>query len=185
MRNVGIVRVDRALPRVTSLLLALLPSLLVLTTTGCIGFFGFVPVPSHVDRIRVATEQEHKKCDSQAVDPRFFSPEIVESVEPLYSHVSTSGSNIATRLHGAEVHLRPLPGMTLEYLTHVLQCRSARLVLGRVEGLPNEPYWLPDGWVKIDVRSEGGSFVVSLDGEDLAEAKDILARAQAFAQPAR
>ncbi len=160
-------------------------SLLALLSSGCISFFGFVPVPNHADRIRVATEQEHKKCDSQAVDPRLFGPEVVESVEPLYSHVSTSGSNVATRLHGAEVHIRPLPGVTVEYLAHVLQCRSARLVLGRVEAPPNEPYWLPNGLVKIDVRSESGDFVVSLDGEDLAEAKDILARAQAFAPQVR
>jgi hypothetical protein len=181
MRNVGIVTRGG----LTSPLLALLTSFFALLAPGCVGFFGFVPVPSHADRIRVATEQEHKKCDSQSVDPRIFSPELVESVEPLYSHVQTSGSNIATRLHGAEVHLRPLPGITLEYLTHVLQCRSARLVLGRVEGAPNEPYWLPDGWVKIDVRSESGSFVVALEGEDLPEAKDILSRAQAFAAQAK
>jgi hypothetical protein len=185
MRSVGIVRVARELPGFTSPLLGLLTSLLALLASGCIHFFGFVPVANHGDRIRLATEEEHKKCDSQSVDPRFFSPEIVESVEPLYSHVSTSGSNIATRLRGAEVHLRPQPGMTLEYLTRVLQCRSARLVLGRVEAPPNEPYWLPDGWVKIDVRSDSGSFVVALDGEDLSEAKEILARAQAFAAQAK
>jgi hypothetical protein len=70
--------------------------------------------------------------------------------------------------------------MTAELMMRTLSCRSARLVLGRVEGSPNEPYWLPDGWVKIDVRSDDGSFVVALEGEDLPEAKDVLARAQAF-----
>jgi hypothetical protein len=170
---------DSAAPFCGSLFwfLAFLPLLL----PGC---YGFLPAPNHTDRIRAATEQEHKKCDAQAVDPRLFSPDVVESVAPYYRYVQNGGSN-ASILHGAEIHIRPLPGMTPELVAHVLLCRSARLVLGRVQGAENEPYWLPDGWVKIDARSEEGSFVATLDGEDLPEAKEILARAQAFAAQAR
>ena len=160
----------------------MLQALLLVSLPGC---YGFLPQPTRTDRVRAATAQEHKKCDSQPVDPRQFAPEAVESVAPFYQYVPT-GSGREARLHGAELHLQPLPGMTSELVTHALSCRSAELVLGhaRPEADANEPYWLPDGWVKIDVRSEDGSFVVTLDGEDLPEAKEILARAQAFAAKA-
>ena len=151
-----------------------------LLASGC---YGFLPQPVHVDRARAATEQEKKRCDAQPVDPKVFTPESVESVAPLYYYVP-SGNFRDAHLHGAELHLRPLPGMTPELLARALMCRSARLVLGRVEERPNEPYWLSDGWVKIDVRSEDASFVVTLAGEDLPEAKEILRRAQAFAAQA-
>ncbi len=150
-----------------------------LFTAGCQGMYGILPAPARTDRIHEAAQQEHRRCDSQAIDPRLFGAEVVESVAPLYYYVQT-GSNREPRLHGAELHLRPLPGMTAELMVRALSCRSARLALGRVERPPNEPYWLPDGWVKIDVRSDDGSFIVTLDGEDLPEAKEILARAQAF-----
>ena len=150
------------------------------------GCYGFLPAPpQRRDRVREATEQEHKRCGSEPVDPRIYSADDVESVAPLYTFVPTSGSNREARLRGAEVRLRPLPGVTPELLTHILSCRSAQLVLGRVHEGENEPYWLPDGWVKIGVRSEDASFVVALEGEDFVEAKEILARAQAFAAQAK
>jgi hypothetical protein len=152
---------------------------------ACIGFTGFLPEPARADRIREATELEHKRCKSQAVDPRVYSADDVESVAPLYTFVPTSGSNREARLRGAEVRLRPLPGLTPELLTYELSCRSAQLVLGRVQEGENEPYWLPDGWVKIGVSSDDGDFVVAIEGEDLPESKEILARAQAFAASAK
>jgi hypothetical protein len=153
--------------------------------SGCAsGVYGLIPAPNHADRVQVATEQERKKCDRDPPDARLFAPETVESVAPHYLYVMIGGGREA-RLHGAELQLRPLPGMTPEIVVRTLDCRSARLVLGHAEGAASEPYWLPDGWVKIDARSEDGSFVVTVDGEDLPEAKEILARAQAFAARAQ
>ncbi len=171
------------MPRPSLLPTAVL-ALLAPLAAGCAsGVYGLLPAPNHADRIAAATGQERKKCDAEAVDPRLFSPAQVESVAPLYGYVQGGGGPEA-RLHGAELRLRPLAGTTPELLVRALACRSARLVLGRVQETPNEPYWLPDGWVKIDVRSDEGSFVVAASGEDLAEAKEILARAQAFAASA-
>jgi hypothetical protein len=151
---------------------------------GCAsGVYGLVPAPNHADRVRIASEQERRKCDAEPADPRLFSPAIVESTAPLYGHVQ-AGDGPGARLHGAELRLRPLPGMTAEILTRAFACRSARLVLGRVEAAPSEPYFLPDGSVKIDVRSDDGSFVVAVQGEDVAEDREILARARAFAPDA-
>jgi hypothetical protein len=157
-----------------------------LAPLALVGCYGFLPQPTRTDRVRSATEEERKRCDAQPIDPRLFAPEDVESVAPFYRYVQTGGAREA-RLHGAEVRLRPLPGMTPELIARALSCRSAQLVLGRVqEGAGvSEPYWLPDGWVKIDVRSDDGSFVVSLAGEDLVEAKEILARAEGFAARAK
>jgi hypothetical protein len=148
-----------------------------LTAAGCMGF---LPAPTHVDRVRQASEQERTRCVAQPADPRLFGPDVVEGVAPFYLYVN-SANNREARLHGAEIRLRPLPGMTPELVGHDLMCHSAQVVLGHAQSWPNDPYWLPDGWVKISVRSDDSSFVVALDGEDIEEAKEILARAKAFA----
>jgi hypothetical protein len=167
--------------------MARLPLLvLVLVSTASSACYGFLPAPERRDRIREATQQEQKRCTSQAaVDARIFGADDVAGVAPLYSYVQTSGSNREARLRGAEVRLRPLAGLTPELLTYALSCRSAQLVLGHAQAAENEPYFLPDGWVKVDVHSADGDFVVALEGEDLAESKEILARAQAFAAQAK
>ncbi len=145
------------------------------------GCYGFLPAPAHVDREKEAAVQERKRCTPPPADARLFTPEVVESVEPYILHVN-SGNGREARMHGAELRLRPLPGMTPELVAHDLECHSAELVLGRAPGTarPDDPYFLPDGWVKISVRSDDAGFVVALDGEDIEQAKEILARARTF-----
>jgi hypothetical protein len=156
---------------------------LAVALTSC-GTYGILPAPTRTDRIHEATVVERKRCTSEPIDPRVYSADDVESVAPLLFFVQT-GNNREARLAGAELRLRPLPSMTPDLLAYSLSCRSAQLVLGRVQGAENEPYWLPDGWVKISARSDDGALVVALEGEDFPQSKEILARAQAFAASAK
>jgi hypothetical protein len=156
---------------------------LAVALTSC-GTYGILPAPTRTDRIHEATVVERKRCTSEPIDPRVYSADDVESVAPLLFFVQT-GNNREARLGGAELRLRPLPSMTPDLLAYSLSCRSAQLVLGHVRGAENEPYWLPDGWVKISARSDDGALVVQLEGEDFPQSKEILARAQAFAASAK
>jgi hypothetical protein len=73
--------------------------------------------------------------------------------------------------------------VTEELLERGLMCRSAQIMLGHAQGAPNEPYALTDSWVKIDVKSGHGAFVVTVSAEDPNRAREVLDRARAFAPP--
>jgi hypothetical protein len=155
-------------------------ALLAMTSVGCTLLMpGTTP---HV--ARDAEQQERKRCDAGPVDPRLYGPGIVEGAIPHYRYVMGGPNGKETHFAGAEIHLRPLPGVTAELLERGLMCRSAKLMLGHATPLPNERYFLPDGWVKIDVQSGGGSFAVLLIAEDDGHGREIYARAQEFANQA-
>jgi len=149
-----------------------------LMSAGCTTLIpGTMPHDLRFD----ATKLEHDRCDPSPVDPRLYSADAVLNVTPYTRHVMGGPSGMEAHLAGAQLELRPLPGVTGELLQRGLECRSAELVLGRVEPLPNEPYFLPGGWVRIDVKSGGGSFLVTVAAEEQRRTHEVLARAQAFA----
>jgi hypothetical protein len=158
-----------------------LAALLALTSGA--GCTTLIPGTTRHDVRRDATKLEHDRCDATPVDPRIYSAEIVQQVAVHYDYVMGGPSGREARFGGAELQLRPLPGVTAELLERGLMCRSAQRMLGRVPVAPNEPYYLPDGWVKIDVRSGGGTFIVSLSAEDAAHGRAIYERARAFVGP--
>jgi hypothetical protein len=72
-------------------------------------------------------------------------------------------------------------------MTRILQCHSARVALGRPEGvaLPNDPFVLPEAWLDIDVKEEEGNFVATVSADTVADNLRVLQRAQAFAAAQR
>jgi len=144
---------------------------------------GIIPgVTPHDIRFDAAT-LEHDRCDAAPVDPRIYGADIVDKVEPYYRYVMGGPSGGEKHLVGAELEVRPLSGVTEELLERGLMCRSAQVMLGHAQAAPNEPYALTDSWVKIDVKPGRGTFVVTLAAEDASRAREVLARAQAFATP--
>ncbi len=129
----------------------------------------------------VVARQEQSSCAGQPMDPRLYSAEIVRGVAPLYEYVAGGPNDREAHLWGAELQLRPLQGITMEFLARTLMCRSARLTLGHAAPASNEPYFLPDGWLNVSVRSGNGTFVVSLASENAEHGREILKRARAFA----
>jgi len=103
----------------------------------------------------------------------------IDSVEPLTSHVQ-SGNNYETRLIGARIHVKPLPGLSRELLTRELQCHQARVVLGTAPPLANDPYSAAPGWVDIHVDSEENGFAVRVESFDFDTANAELARAKRY-----
>jgi hypothetical protein len=130
-----------------------------------------------------ATKLEHDRCDPSPVDPRLYGGDIIAKVEPYYRYVMGGPSGGESHLAGAKLELRPLPGVTEELLERGLMCRSAQIMLGRVQAAPNEPYAFMDSWVKIDVEPGHGAFVVTLAPEDSTRAREVLEHARAFASP--
>ena len=149
-----------------------------LSVAACTGILpGVTPHDIRYD----AAALERDDCDPTPVDPRIYGREVIQKVEPYYRYVLGGPNGREAHLGGAELTLRPLPGVTAELLERGLMCRSAQAMLGHVSAAPNEPYFLPDAWVKIDVKSGHGAFVVTLASEDKDRAKEVLERAKAYA----
>jgi hypothetical protein len=129
---------------------------------------------------------ERLQCDGSATgqdEIQLLQSAKVLRVDPLYSHVLSSNNNSEERVNGAKLLIRPPKGMSAEQLTRVLQCHSARVLLGQVSGaaVPNDPYWLADAWVNIDVKPEDGNFAVTLSAESIHDNIQVLHRASHYA----
>jgi hypothetical protein len=129
---------------------------------------------------------ERIQCDGSATAQG--EVELLKSVrvlrfEPIYSHVGTANNNSEERVNGAKFLIRPPKGVSAEELTRILQCHNARVVLGQVNGaaVPNDPYWLPDAWVNIDVKPEDGNFAVTISADSIHDNLQVLGRAHHYA----
>jgi hypothetical protein len=127
---------------------------------------------------------ERLQCDASATaqDGLVRSTRVL-AVEPVYSHVMTSRGNSEERVCGAKLLVRPPQGVSAEEMTRILQCHSARVLLGQVnrDTVPNDPYWLPDSWVNIEVRPEDGNFAVTVSADSVDENLQIFGRANHYA----
>jgi hypothetical protein len=133
-----------------------------------------------------AAAVERVQCDSQ--DTIRDGAAIVRStkvlhVEPLYSQVASSDNSSEQHVNGAKLLIRPPAGVTAEQLTRLLQCHSARVLLGQADSgeIPNDPYWLPAAWVNIDVKSEDGNFLVTVSADSVRESLEVFGRANHYA----
>jgi len=129
---------------------------------------------------------ERMQCDGSASPQEelgLLRSTSVLRVEPLYSHVSTSNNNSEERVNGAELIVRPPKGVTAEQMTRILQCHSARMLLGKVDkaAVPNDPYWLPDTWLNIEVKPSDGNFAVTISADSVHDNLQVFGRATHYA----
>jgi hypothetical protein len=130
-----------------------------------------------------ATAVEQMQCDPRVTAQEGLVRQTkVVSVEPIYAHIVTTGSS-EERIDGAKLVVRPPPGVSAEQMTRVLQCHGARVLLGQLnaDSVRNDPYWLPDRWVNIEVTSENGNFAVTLMADSIRDNLEVLTHASAFA----
>ena len=124
---------------------------------------------------------EAKACAGIAENDRDISPfwhiEDIARVERL-TVPDLSGDLPADRTVGAKVVFRAVPGMTAEWLQRVVDCHIARnSALGhKVQNMSDCPL-VPRG-VSAGVESTGDGFSVSIRADDIATAKEVLARAE-------
>jgi hypothetical protein len=130
-----------------------------------------------------AASVEQVQCDSSATaqDALVRSTKVL-SVQPLYSHIMTSNTS-EERVDGAKLIVRPPSGVSAEQMTRILQCHSARVLLGQVnrDAVRNDPYWLADTWVNIQVKPENGNFAVTVSTDTVREGLEVLGHANQYA----
>jgi hypothetical protein len=130
-----------------------------------------------------AASVERMQCDSSSTSQDDLVRSIaVLNVQPLYSQVGSTGST-EERVNGAKLTVRPPKGVSAEQLTRILQCHSARVLLGQLNGgaIRNDPYWLADTWVTIDVKPENGNFAVTVSADTLRDNLRVYSRAHDYA----
>jgi hypothetical protein len=68
-------------------------------------------------------------------------------------------------------------------MTRILQCHSARQLLGQtdVAELNKDPYCLPGAWIDIRVTPEDGNYAVKLEADTIDKSLRVYARAAAYA----
>jgi hypothetical protein len=131
-------------------------------------------------------DAEARACVGLSDDDRDMSPfmhrEDIAGVEPLYANVS-SGKSQSTRLRGAGVTFRAVPGMTAEWLQRVVDCHLARnAALGHES--PEMPYCplVPRG-VTATVNAARAGFTVAIQSDDVDAANEVLRRARMLIAP--
>jgi hypothetical protein len=107
----------------------------------------------------------------------FYEPGNVYAARPLHRTVSRTRAFENRQLAGSELEMHATPGMTAEYLQRALSCHS----VATTDLHPNDPL-RPGGRIDaITVRSTGAGFSVAVMSNDVATAKTIWQRSQAFA----
>jgi hypothetical protein len=103
-------------------------------------------------------------------------------VEPIYSHVLSSRDDGEERVVGAKLLIRPPPGVGAEEMTRILQCHSARVLLGQLnpDAVQNDPYRLPDSWVDIQVKPEDGNLAVTVSADSVHGNLQVYSRASRY-----
>lgn len=130
-----------------------------------------------------AAFMERTRCgaddDEKTIAPVLTGSAVV-SVQPLYAAAGGSKSGPQSELRGATVTVSALPGVTAEWLDRALECHGAKAMLGRVQA-GNDPFWLPDATLDVDVRSAKDGFEIAIGAFSPEDARRILDRANAFA----
>lgn len=150
----------------------------VLVASGC--------VPASIPPATQAARVQQQECNGNAVaqnDEQMLRATTVQKVEPLYGHVHTSYNDYEARVNGAIIYVQPPAGVTPEQMTQALQCHSARVLLGQIDQsqVSNDPYWLPNSWVNIDVKPTVGGYAVLISADSVHNGLEVLARANAYA----
>jgi hypothetical protein len=129
---------------------------------------------------------ERDQCEAGAQDALALmrSTTVLHS-DPILSHVRTGNNNSEERVSGAKLVVRPPAGITADQMTRALQCHSARVVLGQAAGEQDDPTWLPNSWIDIEVTSENGNFAITLAADSVRENLQLLRRAKLYADEHR
>jgi hypothetical protein len=133
-----------------------------------------------------AASAERLRCSDPRVSQnelRVLSATTVIEAEPIYFHLSASQGSGEKRVSGAKLLVRQPDGVSSDEMTQMLLCHSAKALLGQVDmgAFPNDPYFLPDAWVDIDVKPENGFLAVRISADKVWQNLEVLHRATAFA----
>ena len=151
-----------------------------------LGLAVVLACETRVPLATAAASAEREQCDSRVTAPaatQLLQANAVLRVKPLYHHIIVNPNNAEERPAGVKLVLRPPTGVTAEEMTRILQCHSARVLLGKVNPaeIPNDPYWLADRWLDIQVTPENGNFAVTISADSVNDNIEVLGRATRYA----
>jgi hypothetical protein len=146
---------------------------------------GALSCASVAPRTRAA-EVAQLQCEPSSndeLDLRLLAAMTVLSVLPIYSAVHSATTGTDKRVAGATIVIRPPEGIDPPRVLRILQCHSARAVLGRLDRsrFPKDPFWLDGAWLEIEVEPWDGNLAVSISADDIPKNLAVLERARAFA----
>jgi hypothetical protein len=132
------------------------------------------------ERLAGALRERSTYCDER---PRQSLEEVlaaVQNVDPLVVVHTNGKQTFAPKLVGARVSVRALHGITQQWLERTLHCHQAQRTLDSASApaIDADPFWLPDGWVQVQVLPVQGAFVTELRGSTDEEAGQIYSQAQ-------
>jgi hypothetical protein len=149
------------------------------------GLAFVVACETRVPPTTAAASVEQQQCDSRTAPAatQLLQANAVLSLKPLYHHIIENPNNAEDRISGVKLVLRPPAGVSAEELTRILQCHSARVLLGKVSpaDVPDDPYWLADRWLDIQVIPENGNFTVTVVADTVHDNIELLGRATRYA----
>lgn len=112
-------------------------------------------------------------------DLRILEPRSVVEIEPHYTRNTCDGT---TQVIGTQVVLRPPSDSSSAALSRMLRCGASRVLVGMHNPASPSPtsLWLPDGWLDIEVKPEGGNFLVTLSAESVPKNIQLFHRTTDF-----
>jgi hypothetical protein len=156
-------------------------------TSMAFGLAFVLACETQVPPTTAAASVEQQQCDARVTAPaatQLLQANAVLSIKALYHHIIVNPNNSEERPSGVKLVLRPPSGVTAEELTRILQCHSARVLLGKVDpaSIPDDPYWLADRWLDIHVTPENGNFAVTIEADSVHDNIEVIGRATRYAQ---
>jgi hypothetical protein len=120
-----------------------------------------------------------RDADVWREDLRILEPKLVVHIEPHYTRNTCDGT---TQVIGTQVVLRPPSASSSAALSRMLRCVFSRVLIGELN--PARPsaasLWLPDGWLDIEVKPDGGDFLVTLSAESVPKNIQLFHRTTDF-----
>ena len=126
-----------------------------------------------------ALSVDRAKCAEFVNDPsaaEALSRDAMEGVEPLYAAVTARTTS--TSLVGATINVRPLKGVTAEWLGRAVACRQMGAGPGSLAHGEIMPAFSPDA--RVEVKSAGDGFRIEVSATTGEGAREILSEATAF-----
>ena len=115
-------------------------------------------------------------------DLRILEPKTVLGIEPHYWRNTCDGTS---QVIGTQIVLRRPEDSSSAALSWMLRCGPSRVLVGKDNPSmpPTSLLWLPDGWLDVGVKPDGGNFLVTLSAESVPKNIQLFHHAVDFLGP--
>ena len=159
------------------------PGLIAIAALSAASALG-TPAPGG-DPLAVARREESALCSREAEQAFPSVLAAVSGEQPLYRPARSGRGGATPLLVGARFEMEARPGLTAQWMERILRCHEARSLLQAhaAQAITDDPFWLRDAWLEIDVEPGHAHFFAEVRGETASQGEQIHARAQALVAP--